>query len=152
MQPTDAACATPSAQMQDYIDKAKRMSENGSLRAYLVAMRTVSAKGDPAIDVRVVVAPTWSHVASRFDNPKEGCEIIEQKFLAPGVAILEDLLWVPRFATGGVDPNANLAGLGMCSICKHDFREQPSGTCRFGHRTDKSKADDRCPGFVPKVA
>lgn len=149
MQPSKAA-VQPSEQMQDYLDKATRMSNDGSLRAYLVAMRRVDAKGENVIDMRVVVAPTWTHVASRYDNPKEGCEIIEQKFLAPGVAILGDILWVPRFDTGDANPNANLAGLGLCSICKHDFREQPNGRCSFGHRTDKDKAETRCHGFAPK--
>jgi len=146
----------PSQQMQEYLSKAKQLSTEGKLRAYSVAIRCVDPKGgDPGVQVFTVIARTWSHVAARFDNPEEGMEILDQRYLSPGVVLLEDIEKVARF----VDPIAkakvydkNMDGLGMCSHCMFDFNLNADKRCHAGgHRLHYDKADKPCSAFKPKV-
>jgi len=130
--------------------KARELSNNGGLRAYLVVLRTIKAdaKGEPQMTVRSLcfTAPTWSHVAAKYDHPEDGVEIMKQEFLAMGEVSVLPLAW-----KGEMAELTDMAGLNMCYNCVNDFRHQPNNRCALGHRTDNSPATSKCAGFIPKV-
>lgn len=130
--------------------KARELSNNGGLRAYLVVLRTVKVneKGEPIYTVRSLcfTAPSWSHVAAKYDHPEDGVEIMKQEFLAMGEVSVLPLAW-----KGEMAELTDMSGLNMCYNCVNDFRQQPNSRCSLGHRTDSSPATSKCVGFIPKV-
>lgn len=156
MEPQVSTCGTALTDMEI---KARELSKNGGLRSYLVVLREMRAnpKGELVATVRSMcfTAPSFSHVAAKYDHPEDGVEIMKQEFLAMGeVSVL------PLAYKGVMSELLDLTGLQMCYNCIHDFRNNPpresqgmqvpSG-CRFGHRTDSEPATKKCPGFSPKV-
>jgi len=79
------ACGTALTDMEI---KARELSNNGGLRAYLVVLRIMKAdaKGELQMSVRSLcfTAPSWSHVAAKYDHPEDGVEIMKQEFLSMG--------------------------------------------------------------------
>lgn len=130
--------------------KARELSKNGGLRSYLVVLREmkVDAKGELQMAVRSLcfTAPSWSHVAAKYDHPEDGVEIMKQEFLSMGEVSVLPLAW-----KGSMAEITDMSGLNMCYNCIHDFRLQASGRCVLGHRTDSSKAETTCVSFKPKV-
>jgi hypothetical protein len=156
MEPQTTSCGTALTDMEI---KARELSNNGGLRAYLVVLREIVAgkDGKPEMKVRSMcfTAPSWSHVAAKYDHPENGVEIMKQEFLAMGEVSVIPLAW-----KGMMAEITDLSGLKMCYNCVHDFRNnartgdhlhQAYQPCSFGHRTDSQKAEDVCRGFQPKV-
>jgi hypothetical protein len=131
--------------------KARELSNNGGLRAYLVVLRIMKAdaKGELQMSVRSLcfTAPSWSHVAAKYDHPEDGVEIMKQEFLSMGEVSVLPLAW-----KGAMTELIDLEGLKMCYNCQHDFRNEPSGRCTAGgHRMDGEPATKVCKSFKPKV-
>lgn len=141
--------------------KARELSKNGGLRSYLVVLREMKTnpKGELVATVRSMcfTAPSFSHVAAKYDRPENGVEIMKQEFLAMGeVSVL------PLAYKGMMSELLDLTGLQMCYNCVHDFRNNPPRPgsdalhptpmgCAFGHRIDSEPATKKCSGFSPKV-
>jgi hypothetical protein len=152
MEPQATACGTALTDMEI---KARGLSNNGGLRCYLVILKQVTQDGKMVVRTMCFTAPSWSHVAAKYDHPEDGVEIIKQEFLAMGeVSVL------PLAYKGQMAELLDLSGLKMCYNCKHDFRNEadqrchaPSitGTGSRPHRIDSEPATTLCSGFVPKV-
>lgn len=131
--------------------KAKELAKAKLLRAYLLTIKEVVAgpDGKPMVTARTIcyMAPSFSHAAAMYDRPEIGVEILKQEFLAPGEVTLYPLETRAKAA----EFQEGMDGLGMCHKCLHDYRNQPSGRCTRGHRTDRSLADEPCRGYEPKV-
>lgn len=127
--------------------KARELGNAGTLRAYLVVLRMVSPEGKETVRSLCYTAPSWSHVAARYDQPENGVEIIRQEFLASGEVSVVPLAYKAKMA----EITGEMKGLEMCYQCEHDFRVQPNMRCSLGHRTDNSPAEPMCHGFRPKV-
>jgi len=138
------ACGTALTEMEI---KARELSNNGGLRAYLVVLRRVTADGKYAVQSLCFTAPSWSHVAAKYDHPEDGVEIMKQEFLSMGEVSVLPLAW-----KGEMAELTDMSGLNMCYNCEWDFRADPQGRCTHGgHRMDKEPASKTCPQFKPKV-
>jgi len=138
------ACGTALTEMEM---KAREFSNNGGLRAYLVVLRQINLKGEMSVRSLCFTAPSWSHVAAKYDHPEDGVEIMKQEFLAMGEVSVLPLAW-----KGEMAELTDLSGLNMCYHCAFDFRNAPSGRCEAGgHRMDKEPASKVCPAFKPGV-
>jgi hypothetical protein len=158
MEPQVSTCGTALTDMEI---KARELSKNGGLRSYLVVLREMKTnpKGELVATVRSMcfTAPSFSHVAAKYDHPEDGVEIMKQEFLAMGeVSVL------PLAYKGMMSELLDLSGLNMCYNCIHDFRQNPlrQGAdelhpahvgCKFGHRINTEPATTICRGFSPKV-
>lgn len=140
-------CGTALTEMEI---KARELGKNGGLKAYMVVLREVKidAKGDPQFAVRTLcfTAPSWSHVAAKYDHPEKGVDILKQEFLAPGEVSVLPLAWQSQLAE-----LVDMSGLNMCYNCLHDYRNEPDNRCHAGgHRTDREPAERVCSQFKPK--
>lgn len=156
MEPQVSTCGTALTDMEI---KARELSKNGGLRSYLVVLREMKTnpKGELVATVRSMcfTAPSFSHVAAKYDHPEDGVEIMKQEFLAMGeVSVL------PLAYKGMMSELLDLSGLKMCYNCAHDFRNNPTkerngmqipAGCPHGHRMDTEPATTICRGFRPKV-
>jgi len=135
--------------------KARELGKARALRSYIVVLKeiVVGCDGKPTAQVRSIcfTAPSWSHVAAKYDRPEDGVEIMKQEFLAPGEVSVMPLAWKAKLSE-----LIDLTGLNMCYNCQHDFRNnavpgQQFGRCTHGHRVDGEPADRICKGFAPKA-
>lgn len=134
---------------QAYRKKAEDLSNAGALRAYLVVVRQVGEDGKDKVLQLVFTAPSFSHVAAKYDRPEAGMEIIKQEFLARGEVSLAELAQKAMLGELATDKEVDLAGLKMCTACVHDW--QPTQTrCTYGHRMDGEPANRICRGFRRK--
>jgi len=127
--------------------KARELSRNGGLRSYLVVLRRVTHDGKMTVQTMCFTAPSFSHVAAKYDHPENGVEIMKQEFLAMGEVSVMPLAWKSQLAE-----IVDLSGLNMCYNCQHDFRLEQSGRCiAGGHRMESEPATIICKSFKPKV-
>lgn len=131
-------------QKTDYEIKAEFLSKNGGLRAYRVVLREMNMKGEEVVRTVVFTAPSWSHVAARYDHPEEGVEVMHQEFLAMGEVVLYPLT---QRATLG-ELAEDLSGLKMCRVCLYSHETSTNGRCQNGgHRFNTDPASKPCEKF-----
>jgi hypothetical protein len=142
MEPQATACGQALTDMEI---KARELSNNGGLRSYLVVLRQFTTDGKMSVRSLCFTAPSWSHIAAKYDHPEDGVEIMKQEFLAMGEVSVLPLAW-----KGEMAELVDLSGLNMCKNCVHDFNFQPDNRCHAGgHRMDGEPAQKRCKSFSP---